>query len=313
MLQCEYRAEKGGKTVSVNLPAEEIMMKDSAVRNVLFTIDKGYVCHMRVTLRSLVRSNGDKKFNVYVMSSDLVEQDIVALKQEFGDCVKFNIITMNDEEFAGFPTDKRYPVAVYYRIFAPILINDDIDRLFYLDCDTIVRGDVDLIYNQDFCGNYYIGCTQIRNILRYFNAMRLKVDKNFVYLNTGVVVMNVRELRKALNVEEIKRFTVKNKRKMILYDQDIIYKFFGDKIKLADTRKFNLSDRRVRIENSRIDGEGKIDSAWIDENAVILHYLGKNKPWKSSYRGVLKKYYDDYKDEPLQDGNSAAACDDGEV
>ena len=272
-------------------------MNANAVRNVLFTIDKGYICHMRVTLRSLILSNANKFFNAYIMSADIEDDDLALLKKEFEKSCAFKIIKMDDGEFEGFPTVKRYPVAIYYRIFAPILIDDDIDRLLYLDCDTIVRGDIDLIYMQDFCGNYYIGCTQIRNFLRYMNALRLGVDKDFVYLNTGVVVMNVKELRKVLNVEEIKQFTLKNKRKMILYDQDIIYKFFGDKIKLADTRKFNLSDRRIRIENMRIDRDEKIDADWIEENAVILHYLGKNKPWKSSYRGVLQKYYDDYKDE----------------
>ena len=29
----------------------------------------------------------------------------------------------------------------------------------------------------------------------------------------------------------------------------------------------------------------------FDENVKIIHYIGKNKPWKKGYKGVLGKYY----------------------
>lgn len=291
----EKTSEKGGSNIADNAIASYNDSDNLAdkVRNVLFTVDKGYLSHLTVTLRSLIKSNGDKFFNVYIMSADLSEDLLAPLKTEFGNRARFKIIEMNDGEFDGFPTVKRYPVAIYYRIFAPLLITDDIERILYLDCDIIVRGDIDLIYMQDFCGNFYIGCTQVRNFLRRFNTVRLGVEKDYVYLNTGVVVMNVKALKNALNIEEIKEFTLKNKHKMIFFDQDIICKFFGDKIKLADTKRFNLSDRRIRIENLYLPDGQKIDEKWIDENAVILHYLGRNKPWKKSYRGVLLKYYDE--------------------
>lgn len=296
--------ENGIKTATTDIkPAG-----NQKIRNVLFTVDKGYLSHLTVTLRSLITSNADKFFNVYIMSADLQNESLLPLKSEFKGSAAFKIIEMNDDEFEGFPTVKRYPVAIYYRIFAPLLIPDDIDRLLYLDCDIIVRGDIDLIYMQDFCGNYYIGCTQVRNFLRRFNTVRLGVEKDYVYLNTGVVVMNVKALKSALDIEEIKAFTLKNKRKMIFFDQDIICKFFGDKIKLADTKRFNLSDRRIRIENLYLPGGEKIDERWIDENAVILHYLGRNKPWKKSYRGVLLKYYDEVADKRApEDADESAA------
>ena len=31
------------------------------------------------------------------------------------------------------------------------------------------------------------------------------------------------------------------------------------------------------------------------ENNVIVHYLGRNKPWKPDYKGILKPFYDKYK------------------
>ena len=47
---------------------------------------------------------------------------------------------------------------------------------------------------------------------------------------------------------------------------------------------------------NRRHGKGnKIDLARVDEQAKILHYLGRNKPWDEKYRGILKPYYDKYR------------------
>ena len=35
----------------------------------------------------------------------------------------------------------------------------------------------------------------------------------------------------------------------------------------------------------------KIDEKWVEDNCCIIHYFGKNKPWKDNYKGILKKFY----------------------
>ncbi len=37
--------------------------------------------------------------------------------------------------------------------------------------------------------------------------------------------------------------------------------------------------------------EKRLTLAWIRRNCVIIHYCGKNKPWKDHYRGVLDVFY----------------------
>ena len=39
----------------------------------------------------------------------------------------------------------------------------------------------------------------------------------------------------------------------------------------------------------------KIDLNWVEKNNFIIHYLGKNKPWKDNYKGILEDYYKRYK------------------
>ena len=82
---------------------------------------------------------------------------------------------------------------------------------------------------------------------------------------------------------------------MCLYDQDVIFKFFGNKIRLIDPRLYNLSDRLVMFHNKFYRSKYKIDLDWVENNNYIIHYLGTNKPWKDKYRGILKDYYTKYK------------------
>ena len=40
--------------------------------------------------------------------------------------------------------------------------------------------------------------------------------------------------------------------------------------------------------------KNKIDLDWVKNNNIIIHYLGRNKPWKDKYKGILKDFYFEY-------------------
>lgn len=67
---------------------------------------------------------------------------------------------------------------------------------------------------------------------------------------------------------------------------------FGNKVKVVNNLIYNLSERAIR-KYKFINGV-KINNGWIEENNVLIHYIGKNKPWNDKYRGILKEYYTKY-------------------
>lgn len=76
----------------------------------------------------------------------------------------------------------------------------------------------------------------------------------------------------------------------MLPDQDILTALYGDRVKLLDTMIYNLSDRTLNLYNADPTNE-KRDLAWVRENSVVIHYFGRNKPWKENYRGILDIFY----------------------
>ena len=212
--------------------------------NILTSVNKKYIRQLNVLLNSIAYSNKEEKFNIYVLNKNLDKDDLENITVNL-DSKNFSVIDVKipDSEIDTFPViEKRYPVEIYFRLFASDYLPSDIDRILYLDCDTVVINDLNELYNMDFEDNYYIAATHISKVLHKFNEIRLNIQENEPYVNTGVLLINLKELRKIDVKDKIIKFIEKNQKRLLLPDQDIIVSLFGNKIKLIDELKYNLSE-----------------------------------------------------------------------
>lgn len=255
--------------------------------NVLVSINRGYLRHFKVMLYSLL-SNAQERLSVYVLHNDLDKADEAEIVKTFP-LTDFNFIFMDETLCKGFPKVKRYPYTIYYRIFAPLILPESVERILYLDSDLVVHNSLSEFYNSDFNGNLFVACSHTGKFLTVFNRIRLGVGKGYYYMNTGVMLMDVKSLRKELSIDAIREFTIKKKAVLALYDQDILFRFYGNRIKLENSLVYNLSDRQMKAHN--VFNRNKIDERWVKENNAVIHYIGRNKPWNAVYRGKLGKYY----------------------
>ena len=260
--------------------------------NILLTINKKYVKLVNILLNSIQLSNKDTKFDVYILHRELDIEDKNIIESGL-DLNKFNIkmIKIDEEEVKNFPQyQKRYPKEIYFRLFATKYLPENLDKILYLDSDTLVINKLDELYNMDFEGNFYIATTHVKKILRKINEVRLRIDDDVPYINTGVLLINLKELRKIDVQKEVCEFVENNSKKLMLPDQDIITALYGEKIKIVDALKYNLGDRDLNIYNLN-HIKNPIGLKWVKENTVIIHYYGRNKPWNKNYRGKLGVFY----------------------
>ena len=260
--------------------------------NILLTINKKYVKLVNILLNSIQLSNKDTKFDVYIIHRELDIKDKDAIENGL-DINKFKIkmIKIDEEEVKNFPQyQKRYPKEIYFRLFATKYLPENIDKILYLDSDTLVINKLDELYNMDFEGNFYIATTHVKKILRKINEVRLRIDDDVPYINTGVLLINLKELRKIDVQKEVCEFVENNSKKLMLPDQDIITALYGNKIKIVDALRYNLGDRDLNLYNLN-HIKDPIGLKWVKENTVIIHYYGRNKPWNKNYRGKLGVFY----------------------
>ena len=116
------------------------------------------------------------------------------------------------------------------------------------------------------------------------------MNSNNVYINSGVMLMNIKLLRENQNRDEVYHFIKKNKNKLMLPDQDVISGLYGNKILPLDPYAYNMTEKLLNQKYFL----PHINERWIKENSVIIHYCGKNKPWNKKYKGSLNKFYQFY-------------------
>lgn len=259
--------------------------------NLLFCINPKFRPLLCQCLRSIVKNGGEERYDAYILHSDLTDADMDAVRA-VSDWVSCRFLSVDAGNFDGFPESSRYPRQIYYRLAAPLLLPEELDRILYLDVDTLVINPLKELYTMDFQGNYYIACTHIREALTKLNDRRLNVPDGSPYVNTGVMVLNLPALRENLTMDEIRRTALQKIDSFWLPDQDLLTVLHGDKILLADTQKYNLSDRILNIYNANPKNP-RHNLDWVRENTVVIHYCGKNRPWKPHYIGQLGVFYEE--------------------
>ena len=264
--------------------------------NILFTVNRAYMEHVMDCIRSMIRFRSEDGYDIYILHSDLQEQDQRWLSTQIKkEDTTLHFQFVDPSLVSSFPESVRYPSLIYYRIFAASLLPEEVEKILYLDGDTIIINPLDELYGMDFEGNYFLACTHVRRLLNKVNQYRLGMDEESTYINSGVMLMNLKELREKQNIKEVMAFVEKRKRSLTLPDQDIITALYGNKTGILDTMKYNLSDRMLSFYNAD-PGHKKIGLEWVRENTVVIHYYGKQKPWKKPYLGMLDVFYEEVKE-----------------
>lgn len=258
--------------------------------NILVTLDENYVPYLNIMLSSMLHSNWDCFFDVYLLHSAIREDKVLKTKEILRESGNLIMVKAKDIGLGNAPTTSRYPEEIYYRIFAAKYLPDTVDKILYLDPDIIVNGSLRPLYNTPLDEYYFAAASHTGPFLRKFNELRLDMDDESPYINSGVMLMNLKRLRKEQNYEDVFDFIEKRKSFLMLPDQDIISSLYGSKIFALDTFRYNMTER-LYLQHAPFEKDLDID--WVRKNSVIIHYCGRNKPWKRNYRGQLDVFYNE--------------------
>ena len=258
--------------------------------NILVTLDENYVPYLNIMLSSMLQSNSDCFFDVYLLHSAIGEDKVLKTKEILRESGNLIMVKAKDIGLGNAPTTSRYPEEIYYRIFAAKYLPDTVDKVLYLDPDIIVNGSLRPLYNMPLDEYYFAAASHTGPFLRKFNEIRLDMDEESPYINSGVMLMNLKRLREEQNYEDVFDFIEKRKSFLMLPDQDIISSLYGSKIFALDTFRYNMTER-LYLQHAPFEKDLDID--WVRKNSVIIHYCGRNKPWKPNYRGQLDIFYNE--------------------
>lgn len=268
--------------------------------NLLFSLNENYIYPLKVLIQSLADNHPDESFRMYVLHagiSDKSLEDLQLFVEGLGNHELHAIYSKNFfKKSDKVAITRYYALEMYLWMFAPWILPEDIDRVLYLDPDIVATNNIRPFYEKSFEGNSFIA-TNYKYKTKWvqpFNNLRLRNFDSEDYFNAGVVLMNLKKLRKEGDADRIIEAIRENKSVLILPDQDIFNLVYVNDIKEEDWRKYNMNPRVY--EKLKVLFPNKYNLKMIEKNVVFIHYSGKHKPWneREKYKYTLGNYYFDF-------------------
>lgn len=301
--------------------------------------DDNYCTHMGICIISMME-NSLSNVNIHILNNDISKDNLDKLNNiekrypnlninyydinEYFSRNEYESIISNELENNQF--FKLLGISAYSRLFLGEILPKNINKIIYLDADTIVLEDLRDLYGTDLTNHYCAGVINMNgNSTKSFYKGK-QFDTPFV--NSGVLLLNIDKWREAnfikSSIDLIKSYPEKN----YLHDQNIINILSKGKILLLDPKYNAMSEfyyvnyKKYLKLNSYF---GSINEFYSEEqmqnalkNPIIVHFLSQmwDRPWikqngliKHKIKNPFNKSYIKYKkispwkNEPLIESN----------
>lgn len=265
---------------------------------VAVSTDENYSVPTYIMLHSMMK-NARKtcQYKVFILVektfSDHFQKFIMSLENDF-DNIAINFVNMGDSFSDSKMIIRHTTTPSMYRLLLPDILSE-YERCIYADVDTIVCGDIAELMDIDLEDNYVAGVRDIEadKYIESFDYGNIKPPTD-TYINTGLLVMNLRKMREANMVEQ---FMNLSHEKLLFMDQDILNICCSEHI-LPLSLKYNamVKYRFVNFRMSKYqDFVTKVfpikDIHEAYDAPVMVHYAQPLKPWQCAYVYKGKIWY----------------------
>lgn len=161
--------------------------------NIVYTVDDKFVPQLATGIYSVCKNNETEDITFYVISKGISESNkknlvdwVASLKQ------KIDIIELDDiSNYIDFEFDtSSWNDIVLARLFFDKLLPDSVDKILYLDGDTMVRGSLVELWNTDM--KEYVLAAAIEPTANKVRKEAIHLNINEPYYNAGVLLINMR-------------------------------------------------------------------------------------------------------------------------
>lgn len=231
-----------------------------------------YVPYASVTIQSIVQHMGkNDDVHIHVISDWLSDDNMRFLSSLANVTYYLNSSLESEHEYLK---NSIWGIYAWYRILLPSLLNQNIHRILYLDCDIIVNDGLDELFSIDISKVAIAACIDVQS---YGEGVfrRLGYEQQYRYICSGVLLMNLDKWRTDHISEKILKFVKNNPNKIEFPDQDAInYICKDDKMILSPSYgvlvPFFREDEFIKEHiNEMVD---------MIERPSIVHYAGY-QPW----------------------------------
>lgn len=248
--------------------------------HIAYCFDKNYRQHFFASITSLCLNykNPTECLSIHILTDQLdplFEQQLNDLRSVFS--LKINCYSLLEQNYtllnrlpAHTKSTPHISLATYYRFFLLEQLNEEIDKILYLDADTIILSSIDSLFKETLDNEILAGVS---------DPMAEKMTTGYgidQYINAGVLLIDLKKWRQ----NNISNQCIK---------------------KLNQTHP-PLEYRDQCAINIVINQKKSLDSKWNQfitawsgndsfQHEGILHFITPDKPWHAWYENPIKDEY----------------------
>lgn len=270
--------------------------------NVVYASNDNYARHLATSMISLFDRNRDMdEIVVYILS--------VGMSQEYQDHLRaiadqyhrqVQVIEINDIEkrFDHAIDTGGFDVSTMSRLFIGQLLPEQVERVLYLDCDTVVVQSLKKMWSMDLQGRVLAAVMEPTIYETVKEAIDL--DRDAPYYNAGVLLVDLKRWRETAVQKRILDFYRSKGGQLFACDQDAINGTLKEEIlSMVPRYNFFTNYRYFRYENLvkhadwyRVVSNEAFRTA--KRHPAIIHYMGDERPWIAGNLNHYRKPYEKY-------------------
>lgn len=256
--------------------------------NIVYTFDDGYVEITAVSILSLLKSNESvDEINIIIVDCGISDENKEHLKKLVAD-FKRKIVFVD-----GKGMESKIPIKLdllywsfvcYVRLFFSELL-PNYDRVLHVDCDTIVEGNLENIYNLQLDdGKLSAAAYDCLPTSKY--AAGMEADEE--YYSSGIILFDLKSMRKDNTQQKFVDYIVEKEGKLPHLDQDVFNVVLKGKIQTLPPQ-YNLMTQNLLFGKNSCKFFSKGEPYYSVEEMtlalkepVLYHLVGYkyvSKPW----------------------------------
>ncbi len=269
---------------------------------VVYASNDGYARHLGVSMCSLFDRNREfEEIRVHVLSMGISAENRARLQEladRFGRTLVFAEMDDLERRFSHPVDTGGFDISIMLRLFMGEVLPKDIERVLYLDCDTVVLQSLRKLWQTEL-GTCILGAVMEPTI---YPAVKesIGLGAEDAYYNSGVLLVDLVRWREEHVQEQLFDFWKEKGGKLFASDQDVIngtlkgrictlpprYNFF------TNYRYFSYRALWAYAPTYRAVTQAQLQEA--KHHPFIVHYMGDERPWIAGNLNHYRRAYEKY-------------------
>jgi len=245
--------------------------------------DSNYLSPFYALAASILDNNRNTPLTIHAIVTGLeqpvLDQIRTYIRKEGKDILFYSI---DEQMVSRFTLINKWTQAVYYRLLFPVIVPATVDRLLYIDTDTLVLNDLSALYNARL-HNHPVGAVYDNYVV---NHPEIGIEGTGNYFNSGVLLMDIGKWKEQQITEKAFDYLDRYPERIKFVDQDALNAVLKDnweKLPFAYNVLYSYIPQTLSMKG--------LDNFIKDK--VILHFT-LQRPWSCISTNRFRKLYHHY-------------------